>query len=27
LLQRCNEFLQRLGRPMIDVNCEEFLEA
>jgi hypothetical protein len=27
LLQQCNEFLQRIGRPMIDVNMEEFFEA
>ena len=27
LLQRCNEFLQRMGQPMIDVYGEEFYEA
>ncbi|HTQ28860.1 MAG TPA: hypothetical protein VMI35_12050 [Puia sp.] len=27
LLQQCNEFLQRFGRPLIDVNAEEFFEA
>jgi hypothetical protein len=27
LLQQCNEYLQRMGQPMIDVYGEEFYEA
>jgi hypothetical protein len=27
MLQSCNEFLQRIGQPMIDVYGEEFYEA
>jgi hypothetical protein len=27
LLQQCNEFLQRMGQPLIDVYGEEFYEA
>ena len=27
LLQQCNEYLQRLGQPLIDVYGEEFYEA
>ncbi|HXD77493.1 MAG TPA: hypothetical protein VN616_06775 [Puia sp.] len=27
LLQTCNEFLQRMGQPLIDVYGEEFYEA
>lgn len=27
LLQQCNEYLQRLGQPFIDVYGEEFYEA
>lgn len=27
LLQQCNEFLQRMGQPVIDVYGEEFYEA
>ncbi len=27
LLQQCNEFLQRVGQPMIDAYGEEFYEA
>ncbi|MDR3713407.1 MAG: hypothetical protein P4L51_11360 [Puia sp.] len=27
LLQKCNEYLQRLGQPLIDAFGEEFYEA
>ena len=27
LLQQCNEYLQRMGQPLIDVYGEEFYEA
>jgi hypothetical protein len=27
MLQSCNEFLQRMGQPLIDVYGEEFYEA
>ena len=27
LLQQCNEYLQRMGQPLIDVCGEEFYEA
>jgi hypothetical protein len=27
LLQQCNEYLQRMGQPMIDVYGEEFYDA
>jgi hypothetical protein len=27
LLQQCNEYLQRMGQPLIDVVGEEFYEA
>jgi hypothetical protein len=27
LLQQCNELLQGLGRPLIEVYCEEFFES
>jgi hypothetical protein len=27
LLQQCNEYLQRIGQPLIDVYGEEFYEA
>lgn len=27
LLQQCNEYLQRLGQPLVDVYGEEFYEA
>jgi hypothetical protein len=27
LLQQCNEYLQRMGQPLIDVYLEEFYEA
>jgi hypothetical protein len=27
LLQQCNEYLQRMGQPLIDVFGEEFYEA